>query len=196
MIIRNRNKEKLFILHQAFYRTRDPMDLMDAIKTRRSIRSYREAPVPENLLKEVLNAARLAPSADNAQPWRIIVVMDEQAKLKLAAASNGQKFIAQAPIVLVICGMPDEAFPTMGGYMSAHVIDASIAIDHVTLAAHALGLGTCWIGWFKEEKIKEILGIPEDVPIIALTPLGYPAETPEKTPRKNLEDLVKYERYQ
>ena len=172
------------------------MDLMEAIKTRRSIRQYKETHVPEDLLKEVLNAARLAPSADNAQPWRIIVVRDEQLKLKLAAASNSQKFIAQAPIVLVICGMPDEAFSTVGGYMNAHVIDATIAFDHITLAAHAYGLGTCWIGWFKEEKVRDILAIPEDIPVVALTPLGYPAETPERTPRKNLEDLIKFERYQ
>jgi nitroreductase len=172
------------------------MDLMDAIKTRRSIRKYKETPVPETLLKEVLNAARMAPSADNAQPWRMIVVRDEQSKLRLAAASNNQKFIAQAPIVLVICGMPDEAFQTMGGYMSAHVIDAAIALDHITLTAHTLGLGTCWIGWFKEEKVREVLAIPDDVAVVALTPLGYPNETPERTTRKNLEDLVMYERFQ
>lgn len=172
------------------------MDLMDAIKTRRSIRRYKPTPVPENLLKDVLNAARLAPSADNAQPWRIIVVMDEQVKLKLAAASNGQKFIAQAPVVLVACGIPDEAFQTAGGYMSSHVIDVSIAIDHLTLAAHAVGLGTCWIAWFKEDKVREILGVPEDVRVVALTPLGYPDEAPERTPRKNLEELVLYDRYQ
>jgi len=171
------------------------MDLMDAIKTRRSIRRYKETPVPENLLKEVLNAARLAPSADNAQPWRIIVVMDEQLKLKLAAASYGQKFIAQAPLVLVVCGIPDEAFPTMGGYMSAHIVDVAIAVDHMTLAAHAVGLGTCWIGWFKEDKVREVLGIPEDVRVIALTPLGHPDESPALTPRKNLEDLVMYDKF-
>jgi len=172
------------------------MDLMDAIKTRRSIRKYKPAPVPESVVKEVLNAARLAPSADNAQPWKMIAVRDEQTKVKLAAASNGQKFIAQAPLVLVACGLPDEAFPTVGGYMSSHVMDVSIAFDHLTLAAHALGLGTCWIAWFKEDKVREILGIPEDVRVIALTPLGYPDEAPEKTPRKNLEELVVYERYQ
>jgi nitroreductase len=169
---------------------------MDAIRTRRSVRKYRSAPVAESTLKEVLNAARLAPSADNAQPWKIVVVRDEQVKLKLAAACNGQKFIAQAPLVLVACGLPDEAFQTVGGYMSSHVIDVSIAVDHLTLAAHALGLGTCWIAWFKEDKVREILGVPEDVRVIALTPLGYPDETPEKTPRKNLEELVVYERYQ
>ena len=170
--------------------------MMDAIKTRRSVRRYKSVPVPEQLLKEALNAARMAPSADNSQPWKIIVVREEDMKLRLAAASNGQKFIAQAPIVLVVCGVPEEAFPTIGGYMSSDVIDVSIAVDHLTLAAHALGLATCWIGWFKEEKVKELLGIPEDVKVVALTPLGYPDESPEKTSRKNLESLVAYDKYQ
>ncbi len=174
----------------------DSMDLMEAIKTRRSIRRYKALQVPETLLREVLNAARLAPSADNAQPWKIIVVRDEQLKLKLSSACNGQKFMAQAPIVLAACGIPEDAFPTVGGYMSSHVIDATIALDHLTLAAHAVGLGTCWIAAFKEDKVRSILGIPEDVRVIALTPLGYPDETPEKTPRKNLEDLTVFDKYQ
>lgn len=172
------------------------MDLMEAIKTRRSIRKFKETLVPENLLKEVLNAARLAPSADNAQPWKIIVVRDEQVKQKVTQACNGQKFLVQAPIVLVICGIPEEAFQTVGGYMSSHVIDASIALDHVTLAAHSLGLGTCWVAWFKEEKVKDILGIPEDVRVVALTPLGYPDESPERPSRKNLEELIAYDKYE
>jgi nitroreductase len=172
------------------------MDLMDAIKTRRSIRKYRETPVPENLLKEVLNAARLAPSADNAQPWKIIVVRDEQIKQKVTQACNGQKFLVQAPVVLVVCGIPEEAFQTVGGYMSSHVIDASIALDHLTLAAHSLGLGTCWVAWFKEEKVKDLLGIPEDVRVVALTPLGYPDESPERPSRKNLEELIAYDKFE
>lgn len=173
-----------------------PMDLMEAIKTRRSIRRYKPTPLPEELLKSVLNAARLAPSANNAQPWRIIVVTDEDVKLKLVASANGQKFIAQAPVVLVACGLPDEAFQTAGGYMSSHVIDVSIALDHLTLAAHSLGLGTCWIAWFKEDKVREILHIPEDVRVVAMTPLGYPDETPDKPSRRNLEELVLHEKYQ
>lgn len=172
------------------------MDLMEAIKTRRSIRKFRETPVPENLLKEVLNAARLAPSADNAQPWKIIVVRDQQMKQKVTQACNGQKFLVQAPIVLVVCGIPEDAFQTVGGYMSSHVIDASIALDHVTLAAHSLGLGTCWVAWFKEEKVKDILGIPEDVRVVALSPLGYPDESPERPSRKNLEELIAYDKYE
>lgn len=172
------------------------MDLMEAIKTRRSVRRYKETPVPDSLLREVLNSARLAPSADNSQPWKFVIVRDEQVKSKVAAACNGQKFIAEAPLVVVACGIPDEAFQTAGGYMSSHVIDVSIAVDHLTLAAHAFGLGTCWIAWFKEDKIREILGVPLDVRIVALTPLGYPAETPERTPRKSLEELIVYDRYQ
>lgn len=172
------------------------MDLMEAIRTRRSVRRFKAAPVPENLLMEVLNAARLAPSACNSQPWKIVVVRDEDVKLKLSASANGQRFIAQAPLVLVACGLPDEAFPTVGGYMSSHVIDVSIALDHLTLAAHAVGLGTCWIASFKEDKVREILSIPEDVRVVALTPLGFPDEAPGRTPRKNLEELIRYDRYQ
>lgn len=172
------------------------MDLMEAIKTRRSIRRFKPTPVPDNLLKEVLNAARLAPTACNAQPWRLVVVRDEQVKLKLAASANGQKFIAQAPIVIVACGIPEEAFPTVGGYMSSHVVDVSIVVDHLTLAAHSLGLGTCWIASFKEDKVRELLGVPEDVRVVAITPLGYPDENPERPSRRNLEELVRYEKYQ
>jgi nitroreductase len=172
------------------------MDLMEAIRTRRSIRTYKPTPIPEDALKEVLNAARLAPSADNAQPWKMVVVRDEQTKRKLAAASNGQKFIAQAPVVIVACGLPGEAYPSVGGYMSSEIIDVSIALDHLTLAAHERGLGTCWIAAFKEEKVRTLLGIPEDVKVVALTPLGYPDENPERTPRKNLEELVSFDRYE
>lgn len=169
---------------------------MDAIKTRRSIRRYKPTPVPEEILKAVLNAARLAPSASNAQRWRIIVVTDEDAKLRLVASANGQKFLAQAPIVLVACALPYEDSPASGGYTCSHVIDASIALDHVTLTAHSMGLGTCWVGWFREDKIRDVLGIPEDVRVVAVTPLGYPDETPERPPRRNLEELVLRERYQ
>jgi nitroreductase len=178
------------------YERGDPMDVLEAIKTRRSVRRYRATPVPEDLLKTVLNAARLAPSANNAQPWRIIVVTDEDLKVKLVAGAHGQKFLAEAPVVLVACGIPDEAFQTVGGYMSSHVMDVSIALDHLTLAAHSVGLGTCWVAWFKEDKVREVLGIPEDVRVVAMTPLGYPDESPERTTRRNLEELVLQERYQ
>jgi nitroreductase len=172
------------------------LDVMEAVRTRRSIRRYQRRPVPEDVLRQVLNSARLAPSANNSQPWRIVVVRDDETKAKLATASHGQKFMATAPLVLVACGVPDEAFEFAGGYMSSHVIDVSIALDHLTLAAHSLGLGTCWIAWFDEDKVRRLLGIPEDVRVVAMTPVGYPDEAPERTPRRNLEELVMFDRYQ
>ncbi len=169
---------------------------MDAVRDRRSVRRYQSRPVPDDVLRKVLNCARLAPSANNSQPWRLVIVRDEDMKVKLAGAAHGQKFMAGAPVVLVACGVPEEAFQMVGGYMSSHVIDVSIALDHLTLGAHALGLGTCWIAWFDEDKVRRLLEIPEDVRVIAMTPVGYPDEIPERTPRRNLEELVMYDRYQ
>lgn len=147
-------------------------------------------------MKEVLSAARLAPSANNAQPWKFVIVRDEELKRKLVQACAGQKFIAEAPIVIVGCGFPDDAYATAGGYMNSFVMDVTIAMDHLILAATSLGLGTCWIAAFKEEKVKEILGIPPDVRVVALTPLGYPDEVPAKTSRKDLAELICYDRFE
>lgn len=171
------------------------MDVYEAIKMRRSIRKYRGDIVPENVLKRVLNAARLAPTTENFQPWRIVVVTDEDIKRKLVSACNNQKFIAEAPIVLVACGLPDEAYPLLGGYMNSYPVDVAIAMTHLTLAATAEGLGTCWIGSFKEEKVAEAIGAPPEARVVALTPLGYPAEEGEKTERKNLDELISYDKY-
>jgi nitroreductase len=173
-----------------------PMEVLEVMKSRRSVRKYKSTPVPEESLKEVLTAARAAPSGVNAQPWKFVVVTDEEIKRKLVQACNGQKFIAEAPIVIVGCGFPDDAYATIGGYMNSHVIDVTIAMDHLILAAASSGLGTCWIGAFKEEKVKEILGIPPDVKVVALTPLGYPDEVPSKKSRKDLAELVCYDKFE
>ncbi|MEM2839011.1 MAG: nitroreductase family protein [Thermoplasmata archaeon] len=171
------------------------MDVLEVIKNRRSVRKYRPDPIPEEILKEVLSAARMAPSANNAQPWKFIIVRDEELKRKLVQACAGQKFIAEAPIVIVGCGLPDDAYATAGGYMSSYVMDVTIAMDHLILAATSLGLGTCWIAAFKEEKVKDILGIPMDVRVVALSPLGYPDETPARTSRKDLAELISYDKF-
>ena len=171
------------------------MDVLEVIKSRRSVRKYRPDPIPEELLKEVLSAARMAPSANNAQPWKFIVVRDEELKRKLVQACAGQKFIAEAPMVIIACGLPDDAYATAGGYMNTFVMDVTIAMDHLILAAASLGLGTCWIGAFKEEKVKEVMRIPMDVRVVALTPLGYPDEMPRKTSRKDLAELVSYDKF-
>jgi nitroreductase len=171
------------------------MDVLEAIRTRRSIRKYKPIPIPEEKILTVLKAARLAPSAKNLQPWKFIIVRNEELKHKLIHACNNQKFIAEAPVVIVACALIDEAFGTMGGYMSSYSVDLAIAVDHLTLAAVAEGLGTCWIGSFSEEKVKSVLGIPPDVRVVALTPLGFPDEKPEPPGRKPLEDIICYDRY-
>jgi len=172
------------------------MDLLEAMQTRRSIRKYRSDPISEEQLKEILSAARMAPSAENAQPWKFIVVTDEELKRRLVSACAGQKFIAEAPIVIVGCGFPDDAYASAGGYMNSYVLDVTIAMDHLILAATAQGIGSCWIAAFREEKVKEILDLPQDVRIVALTPLGYPDEIPKKTTRKDLADLVSYDKFE
>jgi len=172
------------------------MEVLEAMKNRRSIRKYKSTPVSEGMLKDILSAARAAPSGVNAQPWKFIIVTDEEIKRKLVQACNGQKFIAEAPLIIVGCGFPDDAYATIGGYMNCHVLDVTIAMDHLILAATSSGLGTCWIGAFKEEKVKEILGIPEDVKVVALTPLGYPDEAPSKRSRKDLAELVCYDKFE
>jgi nitroreductase len=168
------------------------MDMMDAIRARRSIRNFQERPVEEEKLLAVLEAGRLAPSAKNMQDWRFIVVRDEATRQRLAEAARDQKFVAQAPVVIAACGTSDLVM-TCG--QPAYAIDVAIAVDHMTLAAASLDLGTCWIGAFYEDKVKEILGVPQGIRIVALLPLGYPAEQPHPRPRKNLDEVLAWEHW-
>ena len=171
------------------------MDVYEAIRTRQSIRRYKPDPVPDDALNRVLDAMRLAPSAANRQPWRFIVVKDAATREHLANATTGQEFIGHAPIIIVACGWEDRAYSKMGGYWNALPVDVSIAFDHLTLAAAAEGLGTCWIGSFVEEGVRRVLGIPEEVTVIALTPMGYPDESRPPKDRKELSEIVCYERW-
>lgn len=168
------------------------MDLFEVVEGRRSIRSFLDRDIDEVLLKKVLDAGRLAPSARNLQDWRFVVIRDKETRLKLAEAARNQQFIAQAPVVIAACGTSNYVM-TCGQH--AYAIDVSIAVDHMTLAAFSLGLGTCWIGAFYEDKVKEILGVPPDVRVVALLPLGYPAEQPSARQRKSLSEIVAYEHW-
>jgi len=150
------------------------MDVMQAIRTRRSVRSYDSRPIPDDVMQHLKDSLRLAPSACNYQPWRFILVTDPALKRALAKASMGQNFIAEAPLIVVGCGFSDRAYKHMGGYGNSIDVDLAIALDHLTLAAVAEGLGTCWIGAFYEEQVKKLLDIPADVKPVALTPVGYP----------------------
>ncbi|HNX09351.1 MAG TPA: nitroreductase family protein [Methanothrix sp.] len=168
------------------------MELMEAIRARRSIRRFLEKPVEEEKILAVLDSGRLAPSARNMQDWRFIVVRDQATRQKLAVAAKDQQFVAQAPVVIAACGTSNYIM-TCG--QPTYAIDVTIALDHMTLAAASLGLGTCWIGAFYEDQAKKILGVPDDVRIVALMPLGYPAEEPLPRPRKEIGDIMAWEHW-
>ncbi len=168
------------------------MEFYEVIKTRRSIRSYKADPVPEESLRRVLNAARIAPSGSNRQPWRFYVVKSPEKKRRVAQACGGQTWIDQAPIVIAVAGW---RVPTnRGGYIGemSFVMDLSIAFTHLILAARAEGLGTCWIGDFRNTEVKKTLGLPDELEVVAVTPLGYPDHGgfTEETRRKPLEEIV------
>lgn len=169
------------------------LGVLEAIKGRRSIRNYSSAPVEEEKLIQVLEAARLSPSAANEQAWKFIVVRNEDTRKKLAEAAGGQEFVGQAPVVIVACGTEPDKIMLCGQHR--YTVDLSIAVSYIILEAYALGLGTCWLGRFEENKVKTILNIPDGVRVVAVTPLGYPAESPQARPRKELAEIVSYEKY-
>jgi len=150
------------------------MEFYEVVRTRRSVRSYRPDPLPEDVLNRILEAFRLAPSGSNRQPTRLVLVREETARRRLADLCSGQRFVAQAPVVAVALGRNINY--NRGGYMGdmSMLVDAAIAVDHLTLAARAEGVGTCWIGSFDNDAVKEMLGAPDDYNVVALTPLGYP----------------------
>jgi len=158
------------------------MDFMDVVRKRRSIRRYRPDPVPDEVLNQVLEAARLAPSAGNRQPWHFIVVKDPATKKIISERA------AEAPVVIVGCTDTEVS-------ARFHVVDLSIAFENLVLAATNFGLGTCWMGARAEENIKAALGIPKHIAVVVVTPLGYPAETPGPKERKSLSEIVHYERF-
>ena len=171
------------------------MDLYQAIKERRSIRKYHREPIDQDKLNRVLNTAHLAPSAKSLQPWRIILVKDQKLRDGLVKATKGQKFMGTAPAAAVICVNDAECYQDHGDYMSSFAVDGSILMDHLTLAARAEGLGTCWIGKFNEAEIKSLLDIPDGWRVVTLTPLGYPAEEGKFKGRKPLSEIVYYDRW-
>ena len=170
------------------------MEVFTAISQRYSVRTYRTTDVEEDKLKKILEAARLSPSANNRQEWKFIVVKNKETKKKLAKAAFGQSFIGEAPVVIVACGT--ETKSVMGCGQPTHTVDVSIACAFMILEAYELGLGTCWIGAFKEDEVKRILKIPENVRVVAMSPLGYPNQPPSKKSRKGFDQIVCFERYE
>jgi len=169
------------------------VDVFEAISSRYSVRGYKPDPVSDELLGKVLGAARQAPTAANRQPFRVIVVHTKGREEELARV-YGRPWLLQAPLVLAVVAVPGEAWRRSDDKPYDEV-DATIAMDHMVLAATALGLGTCWIAAFDPDPAREVLGLPDDVELVAITPLGYPDKTRAATDRKPLEDLVRYERW-
>ncbi len=176
------------------------MNVMEAIVNRRSVRKYSNKPIPTEVLARMRQALRYAPSACNNQPWHFILVADAKLRQDVAAAANGQEWIAEAPLIVVACGLPQQAYKRIGGYGNSVDIDLAIALDHLTLAAVAEGLGTCWIGAFGEERVKALLGVPAAVKVVTMTPLGYPGEAGliravEDNRRKNEAEIFSVDRF-
>lgn len=139
---------------------------MEAIRSRRSVRSYRPDPVPDEVLSRLLEAARLAPSAMNYQPWRFIVVRSQEKRDRIARSGAFGRFLSQAPVAIVACGDKGSKY---------HVYDTCIALEHIVLAATSEGLGSCWIVSYDEETVKGLLKIPDGFRVVAIVSLGYPA---------------------
>jgi len=169
------------------------MEVKRAIRERRSVRSYEKKEVPEEKIERVLEAARLAPSASNRQLWKFIVVRDEARRQKISKAASNQNFIAEAPVVIAAVGLNPNHIMHCG--VPSYAVDLAIAVDHMTLAAAEENLGTCWIGDFSQEEVKKILNIPEKYKVVALLPLGFPADKPKVKLRRPLKEIVCYETF-
>ncbi len=202
----------------------DKMEVIEVIRTRRSVRQFTTEAIPDDVLGRLLEALRLAPTGGNQQPFKFVVVRDTEVKARLAAAChwkpgapNGHAFIAAAPLVIVACGSDDTAISRFhqdgevalapgqyvppnverrpGEYLNCMQIDLAIAVDHLVLQATAEGLGTCWIAALHEGDVKELLSIPENVRVLVVVPVGYTEKWPEARPRKPLEEIVSFDKY-
>ena len=204
------------------------MDVGEVIKKRRSIRKFKPDPIPEGKIRLLLESARLAPSGTNTQPWRFIVVKDNDTKKRLQEAAHNQRHVKSAPVIIVCCAdlgafkefpervdeliesgaLPERTREVFIPYLSkgmdtvtkdalmvAAAANVAIAVEHIVLQAVEIGLGTCWVRWYEDDKVKEILGIPEHVEVMALLPVGVPDEEPSQRPRLSLDKIVFNEKY-
>jgi len=171
------------------------MDVLEAIKGRRSIRAFKSEDVPPEIVEKLIDAARWAPSAGNIQPWEFIIVRKPETKRRLAEAALGQAFIEEAPVVIAVCA--DENRSSQGYGMRGKTLyciqDTAAATQNIHLTAYSLGLGTCWVGAFREEEARAILKIPPGIRPVAIVPVGYPAESPPPRSKRTISQIVHYE---
>ncbi len=168
------------------------MDVYEAMEKRYSVRSYQDREVEQEVLERVLNAGRIAPSATNAQDWKFVVAQSGELIAALAKAAD-QPFLAEAPVIVAAVATNPDRLMHCG--VASGPVDCAIALDHMTLAAVAEGLGTCWIGHFDQDACCELLGVPPTGRIIELLALGYPADSPKQKSRKPLGEVVSYDAF-
>lgn len=200
------------------------MDVFETIRRRRSIRSYEPKEIPEDIVAKLLEAVRLAPSSGNRQPYRFIVVREKATREALAAAcrwnpgrAKGHEYIADAPLVIAACGYENESITRYykdgvtylttnrmlaqidkdphKPYLSMMMLDIAVAFDHLDLAATSLGLGTCWVASIDELEVKKVLGVPDEVRVLAVMTIGYTSTWPEPRPRKDFSGLICREKW-
>jgi len=170
------------------------MDFQELIRVRRSVRGYKADPIDEDVLARILGAARVAPTACNLQPFRIVVVSDPQTRARMKAV-YARDWFGAAPVLLIGCVEPARAWKRADGWNAAEV-DLAIVMDHMVLAATEAGLGTCWVCAFDEAKAKEILRVPAEARVVAMVTLGYSDGSPPRPfARQPLADLVHWERW-
>jgi len=179
------------------------MELKQAIEGRRSIRKFLNHPVEREKINACLEAARLAPSACNSQPWHYIVLDDPAVKEAFCKqVFNGvykiSRWAAQAPVLVAVVSDKGSVISRLGGYLRRtefYLVDQGISGEHFALRAHDLGLGTCWIGWVDSQKASQFFKLPSGKKIEHLFALGYPAENPAPRPRAKLEEIVSYNKF-
>lgn len=178
--------------------------MFESILSRRSVRKYLDKDVPQDMIMQILEAARQAPSACNIQPWKFIVIRDEDVKKAVVAADHNQQWMLSAPVFLAFVADPamrdgidygyvDETCDAMD--LKRAMRDTGAAIENAILAAEELGLSTCWTAWFTQADMKPALGIPDDKYVVGIVTVGYGAESPAARPRIALEDMVIYDQW-
>jgi len=173
------------------------VDVFEAIKSRRSVRAFTNEPVSEEKVMKLIDAARWAPSAGNIQPWEFVVVREPEIKRGLSAAALDQTFIEEAPVVIVVCANQLRSSRGYGsrGFNLYCLQDTAAATQNMLLAAHSLGLATCWVGAFQEEEARKVLHVPSGVRPIAIIPVGHPAEKPEAPDKRPLSEIIHHKTF-
>ena len=173
------------------------MDLLEVIKKRRSIRTFKKQELPQDTVEKLIEAARWAPSAGNVQPCEFVIASSQKTKQELSKAAFGQKDLEEASVVIVVCADEKRAAQSYGarGKTLYCIQDTAAAIQNILLTAYSLGLGSCWTGAFKEDEIKKVINAPKEMRPVAMIPVGYPNEAPAARSRRPLSEIMHKESF-